>query len=171
MKVRVNQNRINSVLSVVISTDDWSRHELDLIVRFGEPTIQIGGKFLKHCTKCIKRHGRRKGRLDRELGMIVRDDLDSGYGTDPGIVELTSQSGDCGCDESNDDDCCFELPEQEKKIRSDMPILVEFGEEDFDDPALCARSWADEIVKRIAKAVDRLRKINSNLVKEEVYEF
>lgn len=130
MKVRVNQNKINSVLSVIVSTEDWSRHELDAIVRFGEPSIQIGGRFRKHSTKCLP----------------------------------------CPCDESNDDDCFFELPEQEKKIRSDLPILVEFGADDFDDPALCAKSWSDVIVGRISRAVDKLRRTNANLVKEEVYE-
>lgn len=130
MKVRVNQNKINSVLSVLVSTEDWSRHELDAIVRFGEPTIQIGGRFLKHCTKCMP----------------------------------------SPCHDP-DEDCWFEIPEQEKKIRSDLPILVEFGADDFDDPALCAKSWADVIVGRIAKAVEKLRRTNANLVKEEVYEF
>ena len=132
MKVRVSQNKINSVLSVIVSTEDWSRHELDSIVRFGEPSIQIGGKFRKHCTKCVP--------------LPCNDD-------------------------SNDEWCWFELPEQEKKIRSDFPILVEFGPDDFDDPELCARSWSETIVRRIAKAVERLRHKSANLVKEEVYEF
>lgn len=130
MKVRVSQNKINSVLSVIVSTEDWSRHELDAIVRFGEPTIQIGGKFRKHTTRCLP----------------------------------------CPCDGSNDDGCMFELPEQEKKIRSDLPILVEFGSDDFDEPAVCAKSWADVIVERISRAVGKLRRTNAHLVKEEIYE-
>ena len=132
MKVRVSQNKINSVLSVIVSTEDWSRHELDSIVRFGEPSVQIGGKFRKHCTKCAP--------------IPCNDD-------------------------SNDEWCWFELPEQEKKIRSDFPILVEFGPDDFDDPGLCARSWSETVVRRIAKAVERLRNKSANIVKEEVYEF
>lgn len=130
MKVRVSQNKINSVLSVVVSTEDWSRHELDSIVRFGEPSIQIGGRFLKHCTRCMPSPCREQ-----------------------------------------DESCWFEIPEQEKKIRSDFPILVEFGPEDFDEPGLCAKSWSDAIVGRIAKEVERLRRTSANLVKEETYEF
>ena len=36
MKIRVSQNRINSILSVVVSTYDWSNHELDMIVKLGK---------------------------------------------------------------------------------------------------------------------------------------
>lgn len=45
MKVIVKQNKINSVLSVIIAITDWSRHELDNVVRYGEPEIDIGGVF------------------------------------------------------------------------------------------------------------------------------
>lgn len=133
MKIRVSQNRINSILSVVVSTTDWSRHELDSIVKLGEPKVQIGGKFLKHCTACFPHP--------------------------------------CP-DESNDipDWCWFELAESEKGVRSGFPIMVEFGEDDFDDPELCAKSWSDEIVRRIVRAVKQLRRTTLDLVREETYE-
>ena len=176
MKVRVSQNRINSILSVIVSTEDWSRHELDAIVRFGEPKIQIGGRFLKHCTKCMHprhgQHGPEADRLRSEIGRIIESEIETGYRPPKELVDLVAPKPPCDCD-SNDEDpsCWFELPEQEKGVRSDLPILVEFGSDDFDDPELCARSWADEIVGRIARAVEGLRRENANLVKEEVYEF
>jgi uncharacterized protein YcsI (UPF0317 family) len=134
MKINVKQNRINSVLSVIVSTSDWSRHELDSIVRFGEPTIQIGGKFVKLCTRCL----------------VPR----------------------CPFDDSNDlpENCEFYVAEAEKKVRSDFPIMVEFGPDDFDEPELCARSWTDEIVGRIVDAVRELRQTSADIVREETYE-
>lgn len=133
MKIRVGQNRINSVLSVIVSTDDWSRHELDSIVRFGEPKVQIGGTFVKECLPCML--------------------------------------PPCP-DESNDepDWCRFDVAESERGIRSEFPIMMEFGQDDFDDPELCAKSWSDEIVRRIVREVRRLRRTEADIVKEETYE-
>ena len=134
MKIKVVQNKINSVLSVIVSTTDWSRHELDAIVRFGEPTVQIGGKFLKRCPECFL--------------------------------------PPCPSDDSNDvpEWCEFELAESEKKVRSEFPVMVEFGPDDFDDPELCAKSWSDEIVRRIVRCVKKLRQTTADIVREETYE-
>lgn len=133
MKIRVSQNRINSILSVVVSTYDWSNHELDMIVKLGEPKIQIGGEFKKACIPCM-------------------------------LPPCPDHSNDYP------DWCTFELPEAEKGVRSEFPVMVEFGSDDFDDPELCAKSWSDEIVRRIARAVKVLRRQTLDLVREETYE-
>lgn len=52
MKVIVKQNKINSVLSVIVAITDWSRHELDNVVRYGEPEIDIGGVFHTRPVDC-----------------------------------------------------------------------------------------------------------------------
>ena len=182
MKVRICQNRINSVLSVVVSTEDWSRHELDAIVRFGEPEIRIGGVFRKHCRRCDCVPHVHPPRGDRDkidnlldtVAGIVRDDVDSGYGIQNTLLDMRDSVSEYEYDESdmsNDPECFFELPEASKRVRSEFPVLVQFDADEFDDPEVCAKSWSDEIVRRIAEAVERLRKTSADLVKEEVYEF
>lgn len=133
MKINVIQNRINSILSVVVETTDWSRHELDSIVRLGEPKVQIGGKFLKECPQCLPTP--------------------------------------CPFDSNDIPEWCeFSIAEAEKGIRSEFPIMVEFGSDDFDDPELCAKSWSDEIVRRIVREVKKLRRTTFDLIRKETYE-
>ena len=43
MKKRVYQRFDNSVFQVVIRTEDWSQGDIELMVQYGEPEIDIGG--------------------------------------------------------------------------------------------------------------------------------
>jgi hypothetical protein len=44
MKIRTFLNMDNSVYRIVVMTEDWSQGDLGLMVQFGEPEIDVGGK-------------------------------------------------------------------------------------------------------------------------------
>lgn len=43
MKKRIYQGFDNSVFQVVVRTEDWSQGDLELMVQYGEPEVDIGG--------------------------------------------------------------------------------------------------------------------------------
>lgn len=43
MKKRVFRDMDNAVYRIVIDTEDWSQGDLELMARFGEPEIDVGG--------------------------------------------------------------------------------------------------------------------------------
>ena len=43
MKVRVFKNICNSVIRIVINTEDFSQEDVKLMCQFGEPEINVGG--------------------------------------------------------------------------------------------------------------------------------
>lgn len=44
MKIRTFLNMDNSVYRIVVMTEDWSQGDLELMVQFGEPEIDVGGE-------------------------------------------------------------------------------------------------------------------------------
>lgn len=141
MKIRIQRSLINSVPSVIVYTTDWSREELDCMLRLGEPFVNLGGVFWK--TPCH-----------------VDDSNDCP------CVEALEDSNDGYC-ESDD---CFVMPEAMKRIRSDFPVLQQFPEDRFENPELVAKIWADEIARRIAVEVKDIRYNGTMFSKEETYE-
>jgi hypothetical protein len=45
MKKRVLMDWDNAVYRIVISTEDWSQGDLDLMAKFGEPEVDLGGEI------------------------------------------------------------------------------------------------------------------------------
>lgn len=45
MKMRVFMDMDNAVYRIVINTEDWSQGDLELMARFGEPEIDLGGEI------------------------------------------------------------------------------------------------------------------------------
>ena len=45
MKKRVLRDMDNAVYRIVISTEDWSQGDMELMARFGEPEIDVGGEI------------------------------------------------------------------------------------------------------------------------------
>jgi hypothetical protein len=48
MKIRVFRDMDNAVYRIVINTEDWSQGDLELMARFGEPEIDVGGEIQYH---------------------------------------------------------------------------------------------------------------------------
>lgn len=44
MKIRTFLNMDDSVYRIVVLTEDWSEGDMELMVQFGEPEIDVGGK-------------------------------------------------------------------------------------------------------------------------------
>lgn len=44
MKMRVFRDMDNAVYRIVIDTEDWSQGDLELMERFGEPEVNVGGE-------------------------------------------------------------------------------------------------------------------------------
>lgn len=156
MKIRVQRSDINSVPSVVVYTTDWSRQDLDAILRVGEPSVDIGGKFMK-CRHCED---------SNDLGCACPD-IPRGF--------FESLSSECDPEDSaegyEDTDEYFTVPSSFRKIRTGFPILVDFSPEYFKNPELNAKIWADEMVRRLTCKIRTLRFIGTALSgKEEVYE-
>jgi hypothetical protein len=45
MKLRQFYTLIDDVYNVVLRTEDWSQRDLDLMAKYGEPEIDLGGDF------------------------------------------------------------------------------------------------------------------------------
>lgn len=45
MKIRVFQQLEDDVYRVIVRTEDWSQLDLELMAKFGEPEIDVGGEF------------------------------------------------------------------------------------------------------------------------------
>lgn len=45
MKIRIFKRIVDSVFDVRIQTEDWGQHDIDLMVKYGEPEINIGGEI------------------------------------------------------------------------------------------------------------------------------
>lgn len=43
MKIRVFRDMFNSVYRIVIDTEDWSEGDVELMERYGEPEVNVGG--------------------------------------------------------------------------------------------------------------------------------
>ena len=43
MKIRVFSNLCNGVYRIIINTEDWSQGDLDLMFKYGEPELNVGG--------------------------------------------------------------------------------------------------------------------------------
>lgn len=189
MKIKVQKARINSIPTVIIWTTDWSKQELDNILRFDEPMVAIGGKFDKKpngcpasdvpgvCGGCLSNQVRRffgkpleampeAGDTSHVLQQRLLNFKDAiEHESQPGPdLEDSSESGYC------DEKDFFCLPVAYKKIRSEFPILMTFTEEHFQDPEKVGKLWADEIARRIAIEVKGLRYLGALFQKEEVYE-
>lgn len=46
MKIRVYNKIVNGVFDVTIHTEDWSCNDQDLMRKYGEPEINLGGTFI-----------------------------------------------------------------------------------------------------------------------------
>ena len=46
MKIRIFKKLQNGVFDVRIQTEDWSENDKNLMVRYGEPEISLGGTFV-----------------------------------------------------------------------------------------------------------------------------
>ena len=182
MKIRVCQNSINSTLASVISLSDWDKGELDAIVRYGDPVVDVGGWFLKQGCKEVSApppptstslDDRVRSFLDRLRATDVTG-IASGNAIVDWIKELKDASMDVGSYRPEDVDahpeCFFDIPSSEKRIYADFPVMMEFDRSKYDQPELCAKSWSDEIVRRLTVAVRGLRCFSTLVIKEEVYE-
>lgn len=182
MKIRVCQTSINSVLSSIVSLSDWDKGELDAIVRYGDPVVDVGGWFLKQGRTEVHSpppptstslDDRVRSFLDRLRATNISG-LSNGDAIVDWIKELKEASMDVGSytpeDLENHPDCFFELPSSEKRIYADFPVMAEFDRSKYDQPELCAKSWSDEIVRRLTVAVRGLRCFSTLVIKEEVYE-
>ena len=193
MKIKVQQCLINSIPSVIVYTEDWSRQELDAILRFGEPEIDIGGKFDKHPRKDPDPSGDDPGIHDGRLSHQVKLFFDKlsevtieNTGTSDALQKwlldlkeaidvktpehMPDDSNDEGYDDYSETDDYFTMPTIFKKIRSGFPILVAFHKDVFQNPQRIAQLWADEIARRIAIEVKGLRYLGTLFTKEETYE-
>lgn len=45
MKKRVFRDMDNAVYRIIINTEDWSQGDLELMARFGEPEVDVGGEI------------------------------------------------------------------------------------------------------------------------------
>lgn len=157
MKIRVSRHKINSIPSVVVYTTDWSRQDLDAILRVGEPSVDIGGKFWKF-RRCD----------DSSDSNDLNDDLAR---HDRFFEPLSDTCSDDSAEGYEDTDDYFVIPSHCVKIRSEFPVMVDFGEDYFKRPELCAKLWSDEVSRRIARKVRMLRFVGTTLSgKEEVYD-
>lgn len=177
MKIKVSQRRINSVLSVVISTFDWDNVELNTIVHYGDPIIDIGGRIPLIGCKSSQVPPPSISSIDESVKKFILKlkstsptDVSNGSGIAEWILDLRDiANGVSTSDEYDEDsnDCFFEEESENKRIHADFPLLKQFI---GDDAELRAKSWSDEIVRRLTVAVRGLRCFSKLVVKEEVYE-
>lgn len=186
MKIKVYQKKINGVLSVIVATTDWSKSDLDFIIKLGEPEIDIGGVFKKLNSECSCIQGEYQSNSDLKvkvigffdkLNQVEETDVDCGNDIAKTILELkdASNSEPTYTDEviRENPECFFELDHSNRKIRSDFPIMIDFTVSDSElesDVQEKAKSWSDTIVRRIAREVKKLRTISEMTINEEVYE-
>ena len=192
MKIKVQKARINAVPSVIIYTEDWSKQELDNILRFGEPLVDIGGEFSKHPSGSPTPDdpGIHDGRLSnqvkkffKKLLEVTPETSDTSYELQKWLLDLkqsimddTPSGGGEGGGEgggssgAGEDENKFWLPTEYKEIKRGFPILKAFSSETFEDPEKIGKLWADEIARRIAIEVKGLRYLGTMFTKEEVYE-
>jgi hypothetical protein len=186
MKIKVYQKKINGVLSVIIATTDWSKFDLDSIIKLGEPEIDIGGVFKKLNSECSCIQGEYQSNSDLKgkvvgffdkLNKVEEADVDCGDDIAKTILELkdAANSEPTYTDEviSENPECFFELGHSNRKIRSDFPIMIDFTVSDSElefDVQEKAKSWSDTIVKRIVREIKKLRAMSEMIIKEEVYE-
>lgn len=52
MKIRIIKKLVDSVFNVRIQTEDWSEHDRMLMVKHGEPEINLGGTFRAEPDTC-----------------------------------------------------------------------------------------------------------------------
>lgn len=45
MKIRIFKRIVDGVFDVRIQTEDWSQHDIDLMVKYGEPEVNLGGRL------------------------------------------------------------------------------------------------------------------------------
>ena len=45
MKIRIFRDMDNAVYRILVGTEDWSQGEMELMARFGEPEIDVGGEI------------------------------------------------------------------------------------------------------------------------------
>lgn len=140
MKIRVKRLLVDSIPCVILSTEDWGKQDLDSMLRFGEPFVEIGGRFYK--SGC-----RHDGPENPEDSTDLPD-----------------------CESFVETDEYFDMPCKEKGIRSGFPVMIKFTAEHFEDPMACAAIWAEELPRRITHQVKWLRNLSCISKKEEVYE-
>lgn len=194
MRIRVQYTRINSVPSVILYTEAWDRRDLDDIVRFGEPKVEIGGRFekfpcpppgpggciddrilefrLRRFFEALSGATPDNSRTSDALQRWLLDLKASSQGSPDGDPTDSTDSTDSTdyCQGYSDEEDYFTVPCAEKGIRSGFPVLVEFPKEVFADPERAAKLWADEVSSRIAMEVKGLRCLGSMFQKEETYE-
>lgn len=140
MRISVRRMKVNGVQCAVIETLDWSRHELDLMLRHGEPEIELGGKFMLQRPECL---------------------CSCGYDVDP--------SNDLDGD-GVPDYCYFDVGMRFAGLASGFPVMEQFGVDSFQMPEEAAKAWSDEVSRRIVQAVRRLRESDGAVSTSEVYE-
>ena len=45
MKIRIFSDMVNSVYRITMLTEDWSQGDIELMVQYGEPDVNVGGNF------------------------------------------------------------------------------------------------------------------------------
>ena len=45
MKIRIFRDMDNAVYRILVSTEDWSQGDIELMERFGEPEVDVGGEI------------------------------------------------------------------------------------------------------------------------------
>ena len=140
MRIAVRRMKVNGVQCAVVETVDWSRHELDLMLRQGEPEIELGGKFMLQTPECL---------------------CSCCHEVDP--------SNDLDGD-GVPDHCYFDVGERLVGLASGFPVMEQFAVDEFPMPEEAAKAWSDEVSRRIVQAVRRLREADGAVSTSEVYE-
>lgn len=45
MKIRIFSDMVNGVYRITLLTEDWSQGDVELMVQYGEPEVNVGGSF------------------------------------------------------------------------------------------------------------------------------
>lgn len=70
MKIRVYKRLIDGVFHVLVNTEDWSENDRRLMLKYGEPEINLGGRFV-----CVPNSGEESTSSDShdEIAAVIDD--------------------------------------------------------------------------------------------------
>jgi len=145
MKIRIFANMDNSVLRVVVNTEDFSQEDLKLMRQYGEPEVNVGG------------------------------DVEYVFGEDNVVRSSEvpkSQSSEVPKSQSSETHHVKHFGDQYVRILHGFPFAFGFDSRDYDgateEAMAVGGAWTESLIYKISTVMDELRDKSGPLPTEEV---